>query len=285
MKRWEVTLPPDMKPCRADRALARLLPELAGRPLRDAFAGRDVKQNGRRIGPGAQAMPGDVLTVYLPETAPALDVVHEDGAYVIINKRQGMPTQGDGSVEAVWYRQTGDALLACHRLDVQTGGLLLLAKDAAAKARAVEAFADHRVHKTYHAIVEGTPRPQAATLHAHLQKDANRAMVRIHGHAAPGSLPIETRYRVQDSGDGLSLLEIGLVTGRTHQIRAHMAFIGHPVLGDDKYGNRTLNRVHGLRRQCLWATGLTLWDGRHFAVEAPFQLPIRHLNTDKEEVP
>lgn len=265
-------LPESVSPARADKTLARHLPELPGWQLRGLFAKRDVRLNGQRIGADAIVSAGDVLHVFLPDETPApLDIVLDDDDYLIVNKRQGMPVQGEGSVESVWLRQGGQPVFACHRLDVQTGGLVLLAKHPTALARAEQAFANHTLQKTYQAIVRGRPEPSEAALHAFLRKNADAAKVRVFDSPVAGAVPIETRYRVlTPAGDGATLLRVDLITGRTHQIRAHLAHIGHPILGDDKYGDRAFNRTHGTRRQKLWATRLTLWDGRTFEVDPAF---------------
>lgn len=271
MKKLAMTLPPHSPEERADKAVARWLADVPGHCLREAFARRDIKCNGVRIAPDTEVSGGDTLCVFLPEAAlPPLNIVSEDPAYVVVNKRQGMPTQGEGSVESVYARRGGAPVFACHRLDVQTGGLLLLAKDEAALLAAREAFAARRVQKTYQALVRGMPRPAKAVLRAWLRKDAGRAAVHIQDESAPGALPIETRYTVLKTNGDTSLLSVELITGRTHQIRAHLAHIGHPVLGDDKYGDRKLNRALGLRRQQLWATRLALWDGRVFETKPGF---------------
>lgn len=270
MKKLEIVIPEGMGG-RADKVLATLLPEVLPRDLREAFARRDVKRNGQRIAADAGVSSGDALAVFVRQVQP-LQVVHGDEAYVVINKPQGMPTQGPGSIEAVYAREHGEALEACHRLDVQTGGLLLLARSEAARMQAEEMMAAHKVGKTYEAIVCGVPQPEEAVLHAFLRKDADAAKVTILGHPAPHALSIETHYRLLDTDGTVSRLEVGLITGRTHQIRAHLAHIGHPILGDDKYGDRAMNRRYGLRKQLLWATRLVLWDGREFTARAEFPL-------------
>lgn len=271
MKRYTLIIPPEAKPSRGDKAVLRQMASLAAWQVRDAFARRDVKRNGQRISADTQVFPGDVLELFLSEDAPsALEIVFEDDDYVVVNKRQGMPTQGEGSVEAAYLRERGAAIMACHRLDVQTGGLLLLAKDDAAKEAAEAAFATHTVRKTYEAVVCGVPAQERATLRAYLRKDAKRAKVTIHDAQVPGSLPIETRYEVLTAAEDTARLSVEIITGRTHQIRAHLAHIGHPILGDDKYGNRAVNRLHGARRQQLWATRLVLWDGRIFEAKPNF---------------
>ncbi len=271
MIKLTLRIPDGEKPERANKAIARRFPEIPPRRLRDAFQNKDIKRNGQRIAPETILMPGDELLLYVD--MPALlgpEIIFQDEAYVIVNKRQGVPTQGEGSVEAACVRHLGAAVFACHRLDTQTGGLLLLAKSEAALAVAEQAFKDHALTKTYRALVKGCPDPREAVLRGFLRKDVKSATVQIFDAPVSNALPIETRYRVIDADAHISRVEIGLITGRTHQIRAHMAHVGHPVLGDDKYGDWALNREQGIRRQKLWATGLVLWDGRAFSVEEGF---------------
>lgn len=271
LKKYALSIPEGAIPERADRVLARLLPGMPAYRVREAFRKRDVKCNGRRIAPDSVVSAGDALLVYLDAPGETqLEIVGEDEQYLVVNKRQGIPVQGEGSLEALCARHAGAPVFACHRLDVMTGGLTLLAKTEAALKDAEEAFAARLVRKVYRAQVRGCPEPKEAALHAYLRKDAGAATVRVTDRPQPGALPIETRYRVVTPGGDISRVEIDLITGRTHQIRAHMASIGHPILGDDKYGDRALNRAHGARRQRLWAVGLTLWDGRAFSVEEPF---------------
>ncbi len=271
LRRLDLRVPEGAAPVRADKALRGLLPTLPAWQIRDLFAKKDVRLNGKRVPPDALVQPGDTLCVFAPGDAPDLqEIIFEDASYIIINKRQGVATQGEASAEAQCAAHTGAPVFACHRLDVQTGGLLLLAKHEAARAAAEAAFRDHTVQKTYRAVVVGCPSPRDAALHAYLRKDADAARVRIFDAPAPHALPIETRYRVLESGSGIARLEIDLITGRTHQIRAHLAHIGHPVLGEDKYGDREANRRYGARKQKLWATGLMLWDGRRFWVNEGF---------------
>lgn len=269
MKRLVLSLALNAPDETAQAALARHLTEVPRRELRAAFSRKDVKRNGQRIGPQTQVAAGDVLEVYVPQVIP-LAIVFSDAQYMVINKAQGMPVQGDGSVEAVHLRAFGAPVFACHRLDVNTGGLALFARDEAALQRATEAFAARRVEKAYQAVVQGVPSPSQAVCDAYLKKDARRATVWVSHAAGEEYHPIRTGYRVLEAAGESSLLEIDLFTGRTHQIRAHMAYLGHPVLGDDKYGDRAYNKRYGMRRQLLWATRLTLWDGRTFTAEAAF---------------
>lgn len=270
MNAHEIIIPMDAPAGRADKLLEKLL-AMPRWQLRDAFSRRDVKRDGKRIAPDDLLSPGDRVLIYSPfERKVAVDCVYQDSEYVLIHKMPGLPTQGPASVESAASNQLGIALKACHRLDAQTGGLLLFAKTEKALAEAERAFYDHRVEKTYRALVRGRPDPAEATLSAYLIKDSAASTVRVASRSQPGAARIRTRYRVIESDGEISRVEVDLLTGRTHQIRAHMAYIGHPVLGDDKYGDRAFNKAHGARRQMLWAVKLTLWDGRSFSVREGF---------------
>lgn len=274
---------------------AYLQSALAGVPrwaIDETLRARDVRRGKERLGAQDTVRGGETLRVFLPKkalapsTAPKVLALYEDENILLLVKPQGvsvMEEQGGDDMlsraKAHVTAQGGDAqaVRLCHRLDAQTGGLLLLSKNEAAYEAAYEAFEKRTMDKRYVCRVAGCPHEREAELHAYLRKDAHSALVRIFSHPAPGALPIATAYRVLEAGD-ISRLEVHLITGRTHQIRAHLAFIGHPIIGDDKYGTREINRREGARRQQLWATDLTFHaggalaylEGRHFHTDAPF---------------
>ena len=270
----EIIIPMDFPAERADKALSKLIKEMPAWQIRAAFQRKDVKCNGKRIAPDDLLSPGDNVRVYTPYSKAVavepIECIFQDSEYAVIHKMPGLPVQGPVSVETLASDMLRVTLKACHRLDVQTGGLLLLAKTESALIKAESAFYHHQIEKTYRALVRGRPDPAEAKLTAYLLKDAKSSTVRIIPRYIPGAVKIETRYRVIDPGETVSRVEVDLLTGRTHQIRAHMAYIGHPVLGDDKYGDRAFNKEQGARRQKLWAVRLTLWDGRTFSVEERF---------------
>ena len=274
MNVYQIIIPIDFPVEKAEKALSKLVKDMPPWQIRDAFRRKDVKRDGQRIAPGDPLSPGDCVRIYTPyaktSAAESIEIVYQDSEYVVIHKMPGLPTQGAASVEVVASDQLGVTLKACHRLDVQTGGLLLLAKTESARIEAERAFYEHRVQKTYRALVRGLPDPAEATLTAFLLKDATASKVRVARQTLPGAVKIVTRYRVIEPGEAVSRVEVDLLTGRTHQIRAHMAYIGHPILGDDQYGDRAFNKAHAARRQMLWAVRLTLWDGRTFSVEERF---------------
>ena len=168
-------------------------------------------------------------------------------------------------------------LAPCHRLDNKTCGLCLFAKNPRAHAVLLEAFKQRTVEKYYICLVRGTPKPPAATCSAFLLKDAARGVVQILDQNRPGARPITTGYETLSAGP-VSRLRVHLITGRTHQIRAHLAALGHPVLGDDLYGDRSFNRLQKSRSLKLFAAELTLHtegqlpnlDGKTFKIDPPF---------------
>lgn len=278
-----------------------LTQEAADVPLwavREVIKKRDVRIDGVRIAADTRVQAGQEIRVFWPKsiisarqkekTLPLPEIVFEDEHVILINKPQGIasqnedhPLQGDTALTRVhaYLAEKGeqtDCLHLCHRLDVQTGGLLFFAKDDAAFESALQAFSERTFRKFYTCRVKGCPAQQEAVMHAYLRKDAQISRVSVTDYPARGAMEITTAYRVVRQAEHATL-EVELITGRTHQIRAHLAHIGHPILGDDKYGDRMLNRALGLRRQQLWATrlivqaegALSYLNGRIFSIPSP----------------
>lgn len=283
---WKVTHAAEGQ--RVDACIRRFLPEIPPHVLRASFQRRDVKLEGKRIKPDARVTEGQLVQVYCMEpAAPTVDVVYEDDDVLLINKRAGISVEADEKGGASLTELAHKHLLAkdaaaqtprpCHRLDNQTCGLIVFAKNDRAEAILLQAFKERSMDKRYICLVRGMMKPPAATCKAFLLKDAEAARVTILDHPAPGARSIATAYETLEAGP-ISRLRVHLLTGRTHQIRAHLAALGHPLLGDDVYGDRAFNRANHARRLMLCAASLTLetggqlpqLDGKTFTIDCPF---------------
>jgi 23S rRNA pseudouridine1911/1915/1917 synthase len=277
---------------RVDSALAKLLGFSRSFAAEVAEAG-GVLLDGRVLGKSDRLLPGGWLEVtwepkqapsVVPIAVPELTVVHDDDDLVVIDKPIGVaahPSVGWtgptvlGALAAAGFRvsTSGAAERAgiVHRLDVGTSGLMVVAKSERAYSALKRAFHDREVDKVYHAVVQGHPDPLAGTIDApigrHPSADWKFAVV------ADGK-PSVTHYETLEAFPGASLLEIHLETGRTHQIRVHMAAQRHPCVGDLTYGaDPTIAAKLGLSRQWLHAVRLGF---RHPATGAYAEFETRY---------
>ncbi len=283
MRIYEAVVPDRAEGMRLDKYVSLAFSLLPSSVTRDAFAHRDVKVDGKRSGKETPVLSGQRIQLYTGY-APDLPVVYEDDHILLLNKPAGISCDEDE-----WGGMTLLSLLTerakgaytprlCHRLDHPTCGLLLLCKDDESESVLLEAFKNRALDKKYQCLVRGEMRPPAALKEAYLIKNAETATVRIVTHETPGALPIATQYETLDYDGAISRLRVTLLTGRTHQIRAHMAFLSHPILGDDKYGDRAFNKRCKTTSLRLCATELTLHvsgclaylDGKAFAIDPPF---------------
>ena len=179
--------------------------------------------------------------------------VYFDDEILVVDKHAGAEVEGEllGELSALF-----DPLYPVHRLDAITEGLVVFARTESARDRLLDAFYTHETQKIYHAIVLG--RPKDGNYVHYAKKDADAAVMRLCRESDPDALRMELALRVLETKRGLSLVEIRLFTGRTHQIRVQMSAIGCPVLGDDKYGDRDANKRYRKRRQALLAKRLTV---------------------------
>lgn len=241
---------------RADRYLS----ERAGLPSRSQLHQRLARLtvNGRDAKPSARLGAGDRVEVALtpppavcalPEPLP-LEVLYEDRDVVVLNKPSGMVVHpGDGNrsgtlINGLLHRYRDLAAQfpdsprpgIVHRLDKETSGVIIVARHAAAHAHLARQFGARRVTKIYHAWVAGRPTPAAGQIATKLRRDP-RDPLRMRVSREQGKAAV-TRYRVRESRAGSSLMELQPVTGRTHQLRVHLRWLGHPILGDPRYAGR-----------------------------------------------
>lgn len=278
------TIPGALAGTKLQTAVCRMLPHVPAHGVREAFQRRDVKVDGVRAPLDARAQAGSRIQIYLPDNQGACKpaVIYEDEKLIIVDKPAGVSCEPDGlgsmpigNVLFNAYPGKFQAIpMPCHRLDNPTDGLLILAKDADTRAEMEQGFRRREVHKTYTCLVKGTPQPREDILQGYLRKDAQTSTVTVWDTPVAGSRMIRTGYCVLEAG-AVSRLSVTLYTGRTHQIRAQMAHCGHPLLGDDKYGDRAFNRAQHAKRLMLTATAL------RFTLTGPFA----YLNDRQFSVP
>ena len=276
---------------RLDAFLASSLDGLTRSQATRLIESGEVAVNGRAVSKSYKLAGGEDIAVTLPEPEPVeavpqdipLDVVYEDADVIVVNKPSGMvvhpaPGHPDGTlVNALLYHCAGTlsgiggALRPgiVHRIDRDTSGLIIAAKNDAAHQYLSAQLADHTLARTYECIVVGALREDRGTVDAPIARhptDRKRMAVVAGGREAVTHWEVIARY------PGYTHVRCRLETGRTHQIRVHMAYIGHPILGDTVYG--TKKEVPGLTGQCLHAVGLRFLHPRtHEVVELSCPLP------------
>ena len=260
---------------RADSLLARRLEGLTRSAAARLLEEGRVTDRGRPVAKNLRVQPGQVLEVTLPEPEEPearpqdipLDVVYEDEDVIVVNKPTGMvvhpaPGHPDGTLVNALLYHCGESLSGVggqkrpgivHRIDRDTSGLIIAAKNDAAHLALAAQLADHTLARTYECLAVGNFREDSGTVNAPIGRhpvDRKRmAVVRQGGREAVTHWEVIARY------PGVTHLRCRLETGRTHQIRVHLAHIGHPILGDTVYGNK--KPVPGLQGQCLHAVGLS----------------------------
>ena len=275
---------------RADQLIARLAPGLTRSAAQRLLEEGAVTRNGRPVKKNYKAAEGDVLTVVLPDPEPAeavpqdipLDVVYEDGDVIVVNKPVGLvvhPAAGhpDGTLVNALLYHCGESLSGIngalrpgivHRIDRDTSGLIIAAKNDAAHQALAAQLADHSLYREYEAVCVGVLREDSGTVDAPIGRhpvDRKRMAV-----DPRNGRPAVTHWSVLARYPGHTHIRCRLETGRTHQIRVHLASMGHPLLGDTVYGAK--RPVPGLAGQCLHARRLSFVHprtGERLTLECP----------------
>ncbi len=263
----------DCSGLRLDSFLGRELPELTRSAAQRLIEDGRVTVDGKTVSKSAKLSGGETVAVELPEPETAnaaaqnipLDVVYEDADVIVVNKPAGMvvhpaPGHPDGTLVNALLFHCGDSLSGIggalrpgivHRIDRDTSGLIIAAKNDAAHQSLAAQLQDHSLARTYEAIVVGGLREDAGTVDAPIGRhfsDRKKMAVTQKGR------PAVTHWEVLERFPGFTHVRCRLETGRTHQIRVHMAYLGHPIWGDTVYGAK--KPAPGLTGQCLQAVGL-----------------------------
>lgn len=268
---------------RLDKFVMKAVPKLPQSMMYKAIRNKRIKINGKRGEISARLRQGDTVQMYIndeffEETSekdflsapPVLNIVYEDENILLADKKNGLVVHEDNE-------NTPDTLInrikhylydkgeyapdlensftpaLCNRLDRNTGGIVIAAKNAEALRVLNQKIKDREIEKLYLCVTVGVPPKKRDKLVAYLEKNSSDNTVKVTDRKTPENKTIITEYTVLKSNGKLALLEIKLDTGRTHQIRAHMAYIGCPLLGDGKYGINRINKEYKVKTQTLYS--------------------------------
>ena len=228
---------------------------------------KDIKINDKRISENCLLRTGDDVKIYVADDFlyKKLDIpiVYQDNNIVIFNKPQSIEVTGENSLtdyaKKLFSNDANTFIEPCHRLDRNTSGLVLFARDKSSLDELLLAFKNHLVEKHYICAVYGIPKKKTQRLEAFLFKDSKKSQVYISDQPQKGYQKIITSYKLIKTNPkkNISLLDIPLETGKTHQIRAHLAYINLPILGDGKYGINKINKAFSLSKQQLSSYSLS----------------------------
>ena len=218
---------------------------------------KDIRVNGRRVHDDVFVHVNDEIVFFIQDKLLETNfpIIFEDDNILIVNKPVGVEVTNANASLTESLRKNYQYLEPCHRLDRNTSGLVVFAKNKETLSILLSLFKNHKIEKRYACIVVGHMPKDQDTLNSFLFKDAKKSFVYVSDNFKKGYLSIITKYTVTkyNKEKNLSLLDIELETGRTHQIRAHLAHIGHPILGDGKYGINEINKKFKLKTQTLCA--------------------------------
>ena len=298
---------------RLDRFVSKSLPLLPPALLQKYIRIKRIKCNGARCDRNQRLNEGDVLQLYINDEffeqprednmfltlfQPKLDILYEDENLLLLDKRPGLVVHADETekvntlinhVQAYLYQkrewnpkwENAFTPALCNRIDRNTGGIVIAAKNAETLRIINDKIRDREITKKYLLITLGQPKPAEGKIECFLLKDETKKQVSVYHHPIPEGKSAVTLYKTLKNKGELSLVEAELLTGRTHQIRASFADLGHPLLGDGKYGRGDVNRRYGETRQALYSYFLAF----DFTTDAGILEYLRGKSFRVEQVP
>ncbi|MBR2043194.1 MAG: RluA family pseudouridine synthase [Clostridia bacterium] len=273
---------------RLDKFIQKAMPALPKALMYKFIRTKHIKLNGKKGDISVKLQIGDKITAYISDeffvnkkprydflsASDSLNIVYEDENIILADKPQGILSHPDETeyndtlitrIQKYLYNkgeydpeaENSFKPSLANRIDRNTGGIVIAAKNAEALRILCDKIKSREIDKRYLTVVHGTPKEKEALLEGFLEKNSDKNKVYLQKNKTENNLSIKTYYRTLKSKGGLSLLEIELFTGRTHQIRAHLSSIGHPLLGDGKYGRLKEDKKLGFTKQALYSYKLT----------------------------
>lgn len=296
---------------RLDKFIAKSVPLLPQTLLYKYVRIKRIKVNGKRGEISTRLNVGDVVDMYIndeffeksPEkydflkASKNIDIVYEDDNIILCDKKAGLLCHPDdheyvdtliNRIKRYLYekgeynpaKESSFTPALVNRIDRNTGGIVITAKNAESLRILNQKMKDRELHKYYICIVHGVLEQKSDTLSGYLVKDESKNKVSVSNKKTENSKEIRTKYNVLDTDGNLSLVEVELLTGRTHQIRAHFASIGHPLLGDGKYGTNAQNKKYGYKKQFLYSYKLVF----DFTTDAGILEYLNHKEFEVDDV-
>lgn len=244
-----------------------------------ALRKKDILVNGVRVKQNIIVSAGDSIDIFLEDIkVQPFKIFYEDKNIIVFNKGKGVEVcDGDYNIKNEYYNSTGNQIYPVHRIDRNTIGLVLFAKNENTQNKMVDIFKNHYSIKHYYAVVSGEPKNKSVTMSAFLLKDSKQKLVKIFSNKVGGSVKIETNYTVIKQKEDLSLLDVQITAGKTHQIRAHLSYSNLPIVGDEKYGDTKINKLYKQKTQLLQAYKIVF--------NIPVQNDMYYLNEIQFKIP
>lgn len=254
---------------------------------------KDIKINGKRVNKDVILYKGDEVLVYIADSlleqknSIDLNIIFEDENILFINKPINLEVTGNNSLTTLVHKKYENfdfKPMPCHRIDRNTTGLVLFAKNEKSLEILLSKFKNHEIEKHYLALVYGHPSYNSKKIEAYLFKDNKKSMVYISDAPKKGYSKIITSYNILEKRpNNTSILDVEIETGKTHQIRAHLAHLGYPIIGDGKYGKNDINKQFNRKTQMLCSYKIifkfkTNADILNYLNNSCFELPINSSN-------